>query len=80
MGWRGKTNGELLRAMLDCGIDVLLTVDRNIAHQQNILASGIALLVLVGSGTRLADLIPLVPSALAALTTIQTGEVVEITA
>jgi hypothetical protein len=58
---------------------VLLTVDQNIRHQQNLAAFGVAVLVLVAISNRLADLVPLVPSALRTLATIQPGDLVEIT-
>lgn len=34
-GWNGKKNGELLNLMLADKITVLLTVDKNLAYQQN---------------------------------------------
>ncbi len=34
-GWKGKQNGELLRAAQD-EFDVLLTIDQGIPHQQNV--------------------------------------------
>lgn len=79
MGWSGKKDGELLALMAGAGFEVLVTVDQNIRHQQNLAASGIAVIVLVAPTNRLADLVPLAPSALAALATIQPGDVVEIT-
>ena len=80
LGWAGKSNGELLRAMLGHGIEVLITVDRTLPNQQNIVNSGIAVLILVAGGNRYADLAPLVPSILNALSTIKAGQVVEINA
>lgn len=78
MGWSGKKDGELLKLMAGGGFEVLLTVDQNIQHQQNLTASGIGVVVLVAATNRLADLLPLMPSAVAALGTIQPGDVVEI--
>lgn len=80
MAWRGKRNGDLLRAIVGHGFDVLLTVDRNIPYQQNLRAGGIALVVLASGGTTLSDLVPLMPSTLAVLATIKPGEMVEVTA
>jgi predicted nuclease of predicted toxin-antitoxin system len=80
MGWAGKKNGELLQLMTAAGFEVLVTVDQNLKHQQNLEESGIAVLVLVASTNHLADLTSLVPAAEAALTTIEPGDVVEITA
>jgi predicted nuclease of predicted toxin-antitoxin system len=34
-GWTGKTNGELLKLMIDENFDALLTFDKNLQHQQN---------------------------------------------
>lgn len=36
MGWNGKKNGDLLKLMLKDAFHVLLTVDKNLAYQQNI--------------------------------------------
>jgi hypothetical protein len=80
MGWTGKKNGELLELMSDDGFDVLITVDQSIRHQQNLQAMGVSVLVLIAATNRADDLVPLVPAAEAALMTIQTGDVVEITA
>jgi hypothetical protein len=33
--WETLTNGELLRALATAGYDAMVTVDRNLAHQQN---------------------------------------------
>ena len=78
MGWSGKKNGELLALMAAQGLEVLLTVDQNLRHQQNLPVLGVAVIVLVGLSNRLADLLPLLPSARAALSSIKPGEVVEI--
>jgi hypothetical protein len=79
MGWSGKKNGELLGLMTGAGFEVLLTVDQNLRYQQNLATAGVAVVVLIAPSSRLADLIPLMPAAHAALTTIQPGDVVEIT-
>jgi hypothetical protein len=79
MGWAGKKNGELLQLMATHGFEVLVTVDRSLRHQQNVQAAGLAALVLVAASNRLADLVPLMPKALAALASIKPGDVVEIT-
>jgi hypothetical protein len=79
MGWSGKKNGELLQVMAGQGFEVLLTVDQSIRHQQNLQAAGIAVIVLVAPSNRLADLEPLMPSALTSLGSIQPGDAVEIT-
>lgn len=78
MGWSGKKNGELLRSMAADGFDVLVTVDQNLQHQQNLRAAGIGVVVLIAASNRWADLKPLMPAAEVALGSIQAGDVVEI--
>jgi len=79
MGWSGKKNGELLQLMIGQGFEVLLTVDQNLSHQQNLQAAGVAVVVLAAASNRLADLVPLMPAALTALATLKPGDVAEIT-
>jgi hypothetical protein len=80
MGWSGKKDGELLSLLAPAGSEVLVTVDQNIRHQHHLASFGIAVLVLVAATNRLSDLAPLTPAALASLTTIRPGDVVEIDA
>ena len=67
MGWAGTKNGALLALMAAAGFEVLLTVDRGLRHQQNLTAAGVAVVVMVATSNRLADLIPVVPAVEAAL-------------
>jgi hypothetical protein len=78
MGWSGMKNGELLQLMAGQGFQIFLTVDQSIRHQQNLKSAGVAVIVLVAPSNRLADLVPLIPSAQAALGSIKPGDVVEI--
>jgi hypothetical protein len=80
MGWVGKKNGELLALMTAAGLEVLLTVDQNLPHQQNLAAFGVSVVVMVAQSNRLADLVPLIPKVEAALTGIQPGDLVEVRA
>ena len=80
MGWAGKRNGELLALLAGAGFQVLLTVDQNLRHQQNLAASGAAVVVMVAPTNRLADLVPLIPGVEAALSNIQPGDAVEVRA
>lgn len=76
-GWNDLQNGKL-RAIAALHFDVMITVDRNLRHQQNPATLPIAVIVLVGKSNRLADLEPLAPAILAALETLQARTVVEI--
>lgn len=66
MGWTTIKNGELL-ALAAEQFDVFVTVDRNLAFQQNLGALTIAVIVLRAKSNRLNDLKPLVPRLLAAI-------------
>ena len=76
-GFASKSNGELLSAAE--GIyDVLLTIDKNIRHQQSMTGRRIAILVFRSRSNDIDDLLPLVPSALAALAQIKPGTTVDV--
>jgi hypothetical protein len=66
MGWSGIKNGQLL-TLAQSEFDVFVTVDRNLSFQQHLPKFAVAVLLLVAQSNRLADLIPLVPSIIAAL-------------
>ncbi len=76
-GFSGKENGELL-AVADKKFDVLLTIDKNIRHQQNLAGKKIAVLIIRSISSDLEDIRLHIPDALAALRTIQPGQFVEV--
>ncbi|MBI2682853.1 MAG: DUF5615 family PIN-like protein [Acidobacteriales bacterium] len=76
-GWAGTKNGELLRRT-EAMFDVFVTVDRNLSFQQAIWKTDLRILVLCAPTNRLADLLPLIPSALAALDHCAPGHVVQV--
>jgi len=45
-GWDKLTNGELLTAAEEAGFDLLLTTDKNMRYQQNLVGRKIAIVVL----------------------------------
>jgi hypothetical protein len=72
MGWTTIKNGELL-SLAAQRFDVFVTVDRNIAFQQNRARLTIAVIVPHARTNRLADLRELVPRLLAALADAKPG-------
>lgn len=76
-GFKSLKNGALLAAASE-SFDVLVTVDRNLQHQQNIEKFKIAVLVISAPTNNLLDLLPLVPNALQALAVISGGTIVTI--
>ena len=74
MGWTSVANGALLR-LAERRFDAFLTVDRGIPHENPIAGLGIAVIVLHGAGTRVDQLLPLLPEVRALLLAIRPGEV-----
>jgi len=75
----GLKNGRLLDAAEAAGFEVLITVDQHIPDQQNLRKRTIAVMILRGPTNRLRDLAKIVPTARAALRSIEPGAVVRIT-
>lgn len=76
-GFKGLENGDLLRAASGT-YEVLITVDQNLPHQQNVAGLNIAILVFAAKRNSYARLKPLLPQALKALETIKPGDVIRI--
>lgn len=74
MGWTAIKNGELL-ALAATQFDVFVTVDRNLAFQQNTDAMTIAIVVLRAKSNRLSELKPLVAQLLATIDSAVRGTV-----
>jgi len=64
--------------MLAEGFEGFLTVDQNVPFQQNVAASGIAVVVVVARTNRLKELRPLVPGILDALRRAKPGQVIRV--
>ena len=77
-GWAGLQNGELLRVAAAAGFEVLVTADRNLEFQQNLSQSRIGIILLIAPSNALEDLIPLVPSLLAAIPKSRSGELLRV--
>jgi uncharacterized protein DUF5615 len=76
-GWAGLKNGELLRVATG-RFDVLLTVDRSIAFQQNLRGLTIGVLAMRVASNRLVDIRPLMPQVRQALLKVRAGQVVRV--
>ncbi len=73
LGWDGVTNGELLRGMRDT-FDALVTMDRKLPHQQNVVVQPFGVVLVGAPSNRMVHLRPLVPAILAALRGLRAGE------
>jgi len=76
-GFSSKENGELI-ALADKNFDVLITIDKNIRHQQNMKGRNIAILIIRPASNDIDDIRPHITQALAALKTISPGQLVEV--
>lgn len=72
LGWAGMKNGVLL-AKAEKQFEVLLTMDSNMVHQQNLTRFHIAVIALQARSNRLGDTRPLMPKVLAILPIAQPG-------
>jgi hypothetical protein len=77
-GWAGISNGKLL-ALIAGNYDAFLTVDKNLPAQQKTAALSFGVVVLRAPSNQLAELRPLVPQILTALTALHPGSVVVVT-
>ena len=77
IAWAGIENGELLTKAVDARFDVLVTMDSNMVHQQNLAKYPIAVVALRAASNRLADTRPrpLMPALLTLLPHMKSGKV-----
>jgi hypothetical protein len=73
-GLAGMTNGELL-ARIQGRYDAFVTIDQNLVVQQTTTNLSIGVVVLRAPSNKLDDLKPLVPQILAALSSLQPGQI-----
>ena len=79
VGWATIQNGALLK-LAEQNLDVFLTNDQNLEHQQNLRQFNLAIIVLVALTNDVEDLKPLMPAANEVLNKISAGEIVYIKA
>ena len=80
LGWSGTKNGALLRLAVAEGFAVFITVDRNLEYQQNVPGLGLAVVALRARSNDIDDLVPLMPSLVDLIPTLQPGQVVRVPA
>jgi predicted nuclease of predicted toxin-antitoxin system len=78
-GWRGVKNGYLLRAAGE-EFDVLVKMDKNIEHQQNLTSVRLGIVVIRAYSNVFEDVVPLMPRVNEAVRTIAAGEIVHVSA
>ena len=70
MGWTSLKNGALLARAAE-SFDVVLTADQNIAYQQNLAKLPVSVVILIAPTNRIESLIPLVPTLIEALESLE---------
>lgn len=72
MKWNNKKNGELLSLIVKNGFDALITLDKNLRHQQNLNKYPIKVICLRVKDSRIETSLPLVPKVIGILSRIET--------
>jgi hypothetical protein len=67
MGWAALNNGRLLEAAASAGFDAVVTVDKNLRHQQNLDELRVSVIALELPDSRLPSLLAVIPQIEAAL-------------
>ena len=71
--WSGVSNGELLERATG-QFDAMITMDRNIEHQQRVANVSLGILLVLAPSNRMTHLVPLVAAMLEGLRSVQPGE------
>jgi hypothetical protein len=61
-GWNGIKNGKLMTLCVENGFDILLTIDKNIVNQQNLIKHKLTLVILNSLTSKLEELVLFLPS------------------
>jgi hypothetical protein len=61
-GWSGIKNGKLMGLCCDNGFDILLTIDKNLMHQQNLEKFNLTVVVLNTFTSKIEELIQFIPA------------------
>ena len=77
-GWSGKKNGELLRLMTDDKFEIFITVDQNLAYQQNIGLPDIIVVVFCAKDNHRQTLSLLIPVLMERLTETPVKKLIQI--
>jgi predicted nuclease of predicted toxin-antitoxin system len=75
--WRGLSNGELLR-QAEVEFEAFVTLDRGIAHQQNVSGLKLRIVVILAPNNRLETIAPKANAVLAALQVTSSVNAIEV--
>ena len=74
-GWTGALNGELLKRAEAAGVEVFVTADRKMEHQQRLGGRSFGVVVIAAGGTKLEDLSAVGDGLRAAAAQVAPGEI-----
>ena len=77
-GWAGVSNGRLLD-LIAGNYEAFITIDKNLPAQQTTAALSFGVVLLRAPTNQLADLVPMVPQILNALTALKAGAMMVVT-
>lgn len=75
MGWSGLKNGRLLTVAAEHDFDILLTIDKNIAYQQNVENYNIAIVVMDTPMSKIDALIEFLPDFVERMPKFEKGKI-----
>ena len=78
MGWSGTKNGALLPLIDQAGFAAFVTVDKGVEFQQRVRGRSFGVIALRARSNDIDELRPLMPEVLAALTSLQPGQLIRI--
>ncbi len=61
-GWSGLVNGKLMSKCVESGVDMLLTIDKNILFQQSISKYNLTVVVFDAADSKIDSLVKFIPS------------------
>jgi hypothetical protein len=76
-GWAGIQNGDLLRR-ISGNFEAFITIDGNLAHQQNTGKLSFGVVVLGAPSNKIEDIRPLIPEILQSLQALKPGQVIRV--
>ncbi|MBP6431338.1 MAG: DUF5615 family PIN-like protein [Ferruginibacter sp.] len=62
LGWSGIKNGKLMTLCIEHNFDILLTIDKNLMHQQNLENYPVSIVVINCFTSKIEDIITYIPS------------------
>lgn len=76
MSWNGLRNGNLMSKAIEENFDILLTIDKNLAFQQNLKELELCVVILDSKTSKIENLISLASKFLSRIETLEKGKAI----